>query len=146
MKQTTIAVSPASYTQTDPNDGVVLTKTIETLETYQSFNWLTVLKELADGATINEESLDSLKLRAGRWPTCACGQLGKLLLREWGDAAPQDRRLRQWGSDFALDVSSRNWREALYTFQRIEERTAQLLRVGYENTIIQRWGNGADYN
>src|SRR4051812_47695755 len=69
---------------------------------------------------------------ADQWPTCACGQLCKDLPRlERGEmvGVPNDQELRILGCDFASAVRFSDWPLALEVFEKIEQRTSELLRV-----------------
>jgi hypothetical protein len=90
------------------------------------FNWLTTLKALSDGESITPMQANTLAMRAGSWPTCACGQLCEKLPKIQ-DGCPRDGTLRQLGTDFYQYVQTQAWCQALATFYAIEERTADIL-------------------
>lgn len=88
-------------------------------------NWIIELKKAIE----KEPTMTQMKrllAQAGRWPTCACGELCKRLPRD-KDKCPKDNRLRTLGQDFCLAVMCRGWPAALVTFREIEARTAELL-------------------
>lgn len=94
----------------------------------ESFNWLAVLKDLADGMPLSLDERSCLNNLAGQWPTCACGQLcGRLPKRFAPRWAPLDDLLYRLGLVFCHHVEDKEWRAALATFHRIEERTTELL-------------------
>lgn len=92
-----------------------------------SFDWLEMLEELDNGKSIYEYEKSNLEAMAGMWPTCACGQLCKVLPRT-GIGAPVDQLLGQLGINFFQLVKAENWHAALFTFKKIEARTAKLLK------------------
>ena len=65
---------------------------------------------------------------AGGWPTCACGQLCKLLPRFGVAGAPKDQLTRAIGIYFMEAVKRRDIRQARIQFDLIESRTAELLK------------------
>ena len=92
----------------------------------KTFDWFDVLEGLAQGKTINERTFTALHQRASDWPTCACGQLCKKLSSEY-DGIPKDNQLRLLGVKFSQYVSSKQWIKALECFNKIEQRSAELL-------------------
>lgn len=96
----------------------------------ESFNWLAVLKDLADGMPLEEASFVLLLNKASGWPTCACGQLCRNLPRD-GIGRPDDECLASYGADFYKMVQDKEWRKAITLFHLIEQRTDQLLH-GHE--------------
>lgn len=90
------------------------------------FNWMAVLKDLAAGAKFTDADHRKLRMLAGCWPTCACGQLCRNLPRQ-GDGTPIDPILTLYGIDFFNFVEDMNWSHALSSFHNIEERTMKLL-------------------
>lgn len=94
------------------------------------FNWLTTLRRLAKRKTpITGREHGALKRRSGAWPTCACGQLCRRLPRGiLGIGNPTDGELFWLGIGFNAQVKTRQWKEALATFLRIEARTTLLLK------------------
>lgn len=90
------------------------------------FNWMAILKDLAQGAPLSDHDHERLVVMAGGWETCACGQLCKPLLCS-GNGMPLDKDLIMMGGLFVYRVSSRNWDMAIALFHRIEARTAKLL-------------------
>jgi len=94
----------------------------------EGFNWLTVLKDLADGAPIDQQSYTNLCTMSGNWPTCACGQACSALLKPDGDHEPRDGELSTLGLEFNGNIQCRDWTRALKTFHHIEERSFMLLK------------------
>ena len=70
---------------------------------------------------------DYLEEKAGRWTTCACGNLCAALPRK-KDGSPEDRRLSMLGILFYSHIENRHWALARRTLVRIEERSTYLLR------------------
>jgi len=103
----------------------------------KTFDWFDVLERLDKGDTISDDQYRTLEYRAGRWPTCACGQLCKALPKresEISDAykcAPKDGELFRRGVSFSDYVSAKKWGKALETFNKIEARSAKLLGLKF---------------
>jgi hypothetical protein len=93
-----------------------------------SWNWIAILKDLNAGAPISNNSLRNLRVLAGSWPTCACGQLCKNIPR-LSDGRPEDPVLRVLGTSFFHYIEECNWGKAIETFLKIEERTDLLLEI-----------------
>lgn len=91
------------------------------------FNWVAVLKDAVAGAQITEEDQDKLRIMAGNWPTCACGQLCKNLPKQNWDNKPLDNTLASRGLTFFHCIEEQDWTKALATFYKIEARTMELL-------------------
>lgn len=104
------------------NEGTVETRLLVT----QPFNWLEVLGALAKGAELAPGSATTLRLRAGNWPSCACGELCQALPKG-ANGCPRDTLLYDLGLRFSGRVSAQDWRGARRTFKQIEERVAELL-------------------
>lgn len=94
----------------------------------ETFNWLTVLEEILAGRALSEAECDGLYTMAANWPTCACGLLCRDLPRGL-HGAPEDAALALKGAEFAIDIRSRQWSQALLTFHVIEARTSELLAL-----------------
>lgn len=83
----------------------------------------------------------SLENRANSWPTCACGQLCKVLpkikdlknnarLLMVNDAeSPADTKARNLGYKFTDHILCANYKAALKTMYKIEARTTELLKA-----------------
>lgn len=93
----------------------------------ESFNWLAFLKDLAAGRKPTSKERVALNIWAGRWPTCACGQLCKSIPRSNLDGSPQDLHLKRLGLAFYHRIEIGNWTGAITAFREIEARTEQLL-------------------
>lgn len=100
------------------------------------FNWVTELRRLIAlekrGGKARLSTTKKLDLLAKGWPTCACGQLCKLLPRfvdrcGTKTTAPADAQLRDLGRIFYRKVRFAKWREALNIFLMIEKRSSELL-------------------
>ncbi len=97
------------------------------LTTSEEFDWLKMLRSIIAGkVTVGPYLSAELRQLAMDWPTCACGQLCKVLPRLEG-GAPEDYRLADWGSEFAGAISGHQWQRALELFEKIEKRTTLLL-------------------
>lgn len=99
------------------------------------FNWLTVLRLLDVGTKVDNEFLTQLNSRAGAWPTCACGALCAQIPK-YENGVPLDSRLVRLGIAFSIEVSSRNWRKALETFEQIEKRSSYLLMLAKDPAAV----------
>lgn len=64
---------------------------------------------------------------AKNWETCACGQSCKALPKDILDR-PVDKELLEYGNVFSFCIKNRQWKYALITLNRIEARTAKLLK------------------
>lgn len=94
-------------------------------------NWLTLLKDIVDGnINLTPSQQETLTNQAIGWPTCACGQLCQNLpKRSTISGAPQDAVLYSLGLTFAEEIGRQQYARALDTFQKIERRSAYLLRM-----------------
>jgi hypothetical protein len=113
------------------------------------FNWFEALKQkIADPS--NDELDDELALRSGMWETCACGNMCAVIPRNESDGEPHDYKLKQLGFEFTSKVEDAVdygtpavWQEALRIFERIEERSFELLLemgvITMKGVYTQRW-------
>lgn len=100
----------------------------ETTERTEEFDWLRMLRGIVAGKVKVTSSLEQqLVTLASNWPTCACGQLCKLLPRGY-KGQPEDRPTYELGIIFNSCVQAGSWTGALSAFRDIEARTAQLLQ------------------
>jgi hypothetical protein len=104
----------------------------------EGFDWLVTLTELKEGKEFNTDQYIELCHLAQSWPTCACGQLCRLLPRR-ADGCPQDTTLRDLGCRFYELVKNRKWCVALEIFKHIECRSTQLLREQREVESQDSW-------
>lgn len=95
----------------------------------EGFNWISILKDLIQGAPITDQQHRKLVIFASKWPTCACGQLCASIPRRQSDNAPIDHRLVGLGTNFYHVVEKGEWRRALSIFYQIEERTQELIEI-----------------
>lgn len=93
----------------------------------KEFDWLTELQELVNGKPYSPQEYENLRYRAGMWPTCACGQLCRSLLRTHPEGRPVDDILFTYGRAFYAAIKEMNWNSALHLFNMIETRTQHLL-------------------
>jgi hypothetical protein len=91
------------------------------------FDWIPVLEGLSGGEQVGREDKLKLDSMASQWPTCACGQLCKLLPRD-RDKRPEDSMLSILGGQFYQAVQKSLWGEALEIFHKIEARSDKLLK------------------
>lgn len=93
------------------------------------FNWLTRLEELNEkGNGYRPSDQEDLTTMAQGWPTCACGQLCKLLPKRGDTAVPEDNKLYNLGCRFYNLVCRCDWSSALDIFRQIEARSFKLLQ------------------
>lgn len=95
-----------------------------------------VEKEYRDRTAEEKKKLNYLARQASDWVTCACGNQCEIIPRDnrrFGlssnpNAAPKDNVLADLGVKFYSDVSLENVNAAEETLQKIEERSAYLIK------------------
>lgn len=101
-------------------------KTYAELKRGSQFNWNRALDE-----AIKQEpspvKTRNLRLFAGRWVTCVCGNQCAALPRE-SNGCPKDRKLRDLGVEFSISISLSDWLGAKETLALIEARSTLLLQ------------------
>ena len=91
----------------------------------KEFNWFTEL-DRAIKAEPTDERYQYLYVMAGRWVTCACGELCKALPKG-RNGQPEDPYLYANGAEFTDAVDNKDWNYAKIILERIEKRTIKLL-------------------
>ena len=93
----------------------------------KNFHWLAALEEAAANPhKMKDDETVALRRASSAWPTCACGELCRLLPRNWNER-PLDGELTNLGGKFTILIALLQWDYALATFHAIEARAARLL-------------------
>lgn len=85
---------------------------------HRAFNWRKALKA--------HKYPSLLRLKAGDWVTCACGNQCDAIPRD-STGKPIDRTLMELGYRFYQEVGWEHWALALFTLDLIEERSKRIL-------------------
>jgi len=88
------------------------------------FDWNKMLTHALRGE-LSEEELEDMELKAGRWPSCACGNLCKTIPRREG--SPLDTRLYILGNKFSDFVKQGFYEMAIACLEEIEIRSIEIL-------------------
>jgi hypothetical protein len=90
----------------------------------KKFDWKVELeKRLAK----NLKPIPTLSKKSKSWVTCACGNQCAAIPRK-DDGSPWDEELQELGTSFFYKVGDGNWQEALNILEKIENRSAILIR------------------
>lgn len=114
-----------------------------------SFNWFKALKQKIE-FPVRDDFAEELERRSKFWQTCACGNMCAVIPRCESDGEPHDPKLKQLGLEFTTRVDyaverqlKADWQEALRLFERIEERSFDLLHqmgvITMKGVYTQRW-------
>lgn len=87
------------------------------------FDWFKFLAQ----TKISDDEWDDADGLASKWPTCACGNLCKMIPRTWL-GCPIDDQLEDLGNYFANAVGDRDKKAALIIMKDIEKRADQVIK------------------
>lgn len=96
------------------------------------FDWNEFLERAIKGGISKSEYLKAVELSES-WVTCACGNQCSAIPRFSG-GCPVDMRLERLGIEFHDSVLLKLWEKAKEILERIEERSAQLIKEIYATT------------
>lgn len=98
---------------------------------YLPINWKKTLEDIISGRgqiDIDSNAFDTLVIHAGKWVTCACGNLCDIIPRDTF-GAPYDSKLATLGVLFWDNIAAAAWIDALSILDRIEQRSEFLIEV-----------------
>lgn len=95
------------------------------MKNIKNFNWIKELNK-AIKKSPSPDMDEELKRRASLWPTCAVGVLCKSLPKDHL-GMPDDLKLYKLAINFDNAIYTRKYNIALGIFNKIEERTLELL-------------------
>lgn len=108
----------------------ILKKHKSEFDKFPEFKYVVAVSHIS---TLSEEEVSELREMAGlsgSWVTCACGNMCDIIPRIGGlqGGQPRDGILTRLGIDFHKHIKSINPEQALDTLNKIEERSAFLIK------------------